>query len=200
MERNMLSSNIGRIFTMSTTSLIILIGVILIAAIAVWGFLLKQRSTRLRSRFGPEYESAIHEYGDRSRAERALEKRAERTENYHIRSLSKEEQQRFSEEWRSAQARFVDDPPLAIHDADHLVCEVMKLRGYPMADFDRRTEDLSVDHPGVVRTYRAAHAVALTQEDGRATTEDLRRAMVYYRELFDELLEIHPAGITERRS
>jgi hypothetical protein len=196
----MLSSNIGRIFTMSTTSLIILIGVILIAAIAVWGFLLKQRSTRLRSRFGPEYESAIHEYGDRSRAERALEKRAERTENYHIRSLSKEEQQRFSEEWRSAQARFVDDPPLAIHDADHLVCEVMKLRGYPMADFDRRTEDLSVDHPGVVRTYRAAHAVALTQEDGRATTEDLRRAMVYYRELFDELLEIHPAGITERRS
>jgi hypothetical protein len=200
MERNMLSSNIGRIFTMSTTSLIILIGVILIAAIAVWGFLLKQRSTRLRSRFGPEYESAIHEYGDRSRAERALEKRAERTENYHIRSLSKEEQQRFSEEWRSAQARFVDDPPLAIRDADQLVCEVMKLRGYPMADFDRRTEDLSVDHPGVVRTYRAAHAIALTEQEGRATTEDLRRAMVYYRELFDELLEIHPAGITERRS
>lgn len=196
----MLSSNIGRIFTMSTTSLIILIGVILIAAIAVWGFLLKQRSTRLRSRFGPEYESAIHEYGDRSRAERALEKRAERTENYHIRSLSKEEQQRFSEEWRSAQARFVDDPPLAIRDADQLVCEVMKLRGYPMADFDRRTEDLSVDHPGVVRTYRAAHAIALTEQEGRATTEDLRRAMVYYRELFDELLEIHPAGITERRS
>ena len=184
---------------MSTTSLIILIGVILIAAIAVWGFLLKQRSTRLRSRFGPEYESAIHEYGDRSRAERALEKRAERTENYHIRSLSKEEQQRFSEEWRSAQARFVDDPPLAIHDADQLVCEVMKLRGYPMADFDRRTEDLSVDHPGVVRTYRAAHAIALTEQEGRATTEDLRQAMVYYRELFDELLETHPAAMPEIR-
>ena len=59
---------------MSTTSLIILIGVILIAAMAVWGFLLQRRSTRLRSRFGPEYESAIHEYGDRSRAERALGK------------------------------------------------------------------------------------------------------------------------------
>ena len=68
-----------------------------------------------------------------------------------------------------------------------------------MADFDRRTEDLSVDHPGVVRTYRAAHAIALTEQEGRATTEDLRRAMVYYRELFDELLETHPAGITERR-
>ena len=106
----MLSSNIGRIFTMSTTSLIILIGVILIAAIAVWGFLLKRRSTRLRSRFGPEYESAIHEYGDRSRAERALERRAERTENYHIRSLSKEEQQRFSEEWRQRAGAFCGRP------------------------------------------------------------------------------------------
>ena len=81
MERKMLSDNMGRIFTMSTTSLIILIGVILIAAVAIWGFLLKRRSTRLRSRFGPEYDSAIHEYGDRSRAERALERRAERTES-----------------------------------------------------------------------------------------------------------------------
>jgi len=200
MERNLLSTNTGRIFTMSTTSLIILIGVILIAALAAWGFLLQRRSSRLRSRFGPEYESAMQEYGDRSRAERALERRAERAENYHIRSLSKEEQQRFNEEWRRTQARFVDDPPLAVREADHLVCEAMRLRGYPMADFDRRAEDLSVDHPGVIRTYRAAHAIALTEQEGRATTEDLRKAMVYYRELFDELLETHPAGMTERKS
>jgi hypothetical protein len=190
----------GRIFTMSTTSLVILIGVILIAAIAVWGFLLQRRSTKLRSRFGPEYESAIHEYGDRSRAEKELARRAERTENYHIRAISKEEQQRFTDEWRRTQAHFVDDPPLAIHDADHLVCEVMQLRGYPMADFDRRAEDLSVDHPGLIRTYRTAHEIAVTQAEGRATTEDLRRAMVYYRELFDELLETHPAAMPERRA
>jgi len=157
-------------------------------------------SARLRSRFGPEYENAVHEYGDRTRAEQALEKRAERTEKYNMRSLTKEEQQHFNDEWRGAQARFVDDPPAAIHDADHLVCEVMRLRGYPMADFDRRAEDLSVDHPAVVRTYRAAHAIAVTEKDGHATTEDLRRAMVFYRELFDELLETHPAGFTERRS
>ena len=184
---------------MNTTLLIILIGVILIAAVAVWGFLLKQRSNRLRSRFGPEYDSAVHEYGDRSRAERALERRAERTEKYHIRSLSREEQQRFSEEWRHTQGHFVDDPPLAIREADHLVSEAMRLRGYPMADFDRRVEDLSVDHPGVIKTYRAAHQIALTEQEGRATTEDLRQAMVYYRELFDELLETHPAVIPERR-
>ena len=161
------STHTGRIFTMSTTSLIILIGVILIAAMAAWGFLVQRRSTRLRSRFGPEYDSAIHEYGDRSRAERALERRAERTENYRIRSLNREEQQRFNDEWRRARRRVLwTTRPLAIHDADQLVCEVMKLRGYPMADFDRRAEDLSVDHPGVVRTYRAAHAIALTEQEG----------------------------------
>src|SRR5437879_6073386 len=108
---------------MSTTTLIVLIGVILIAAIAAWVFLLQRRSARLRSRFGPEYENAVHEYGDRTRAEQALEKRAERTEKYNMRSLTKEEQQHFNDEWRGAQARFVDDPPAAIHDADHLVCE-----------------------------------------------------------------------------
>lgn len=184
---------------MNTTSLIILIGVVLIVAVAVWGFLLKQRSARLRSRFGPEYESAIHEYGDRTRAEKALEHRAQRAEGYHVRSLSKDEQQRFSDDWRRTQARFVDDPAVAIREADQLVCEVMRVRGYPMADFDRRAEDLSVDHPGVIRNYRAAHLIAVTEEEGRATTEDLRRAMVYYRELFDELLETHLAGMPERR-
>jgi hypothetical protein len=184
---------------MGTTSLLILVAVILIVAIATWGFLLQRRSNRLRGRFGPEYDNAIHEYGDRSRAEKALERRAERTEKYHIRSLSKEEQQRFTEEWRHTQARFVDDPAAAIRDADHAVCEVMRMRGYPMADFERRAEDLSVDYPDVIRTYRTAHGIALAEQAGRASTEDLRRAMVFYRELFDELLETQPAITPEKR-
>ena len=109
----------------------------------------------------------------------------------------------FSDEmrtrWESVQAGFVDDPSSAIREADSLVCEVMHLRGYPMADFDHRTEDLSVDHPHVVRNYRAAHEIAVMQTEGRASTEDLRRAMVHYRQLFDELLETQPAGMQERR-
>src|SRR5438874_2463547 len=127
---------------MSTTSFIILIAVILLVVIAFWGFLLKRRSARLRGKFGPEYETAVHDYGDRARAEKALERRAERTEKYHVRSLNNEERQRLTEEWRQTQARFVDDPPLAIREADQLVCEGMRMRGYPMADFDRRAEDL----------------------------------------------------------
>jgi hypothetical protein len=184
---------------MSTTLWIILIAVVAIAAIAVWALVQKRRTMTLRSRFGPEYEHAIEEYGTRRSAEKALEHRAERTGEYHIRLLSAQEQNRFSEDWRRAQVHFVDDPPLAIREADRLVCEVMRTKGYPMADFERRAEDLSVDHPHVVRNYRTAHEVAITEQAGRATTENLRRAMVHYRELFDELLEMQPAG-SERRS
>ena len=179
---------------MSTTLLIILIGLVVIVAIAAFALIQKRRTTTLRSRFGPEYDRAVADYHSRARAERALEHRAARTEKYNLRLLSVEEQHRYSDEWRHAQSRFVDAPAQAIQEADRLITEVMQARGYPMADFDRRAEDLSVDHPNVVRNYRAAHAIAITEREGRATTEDLRKAMVHYRELFDELLETQPAG------
>jgi hypothetical protein len=184
---------------MNTALLVVIIAVIVVAAIGAFVYLQKRRTETLRSRFGPEYEHAVHELGDRTRAEKALERRAERTEKYHIRPLNREEQNHFSDDWRHAQARFVDDPRLAVREADHLVCEVMRVRGYPMADFDRRAEDLSVDHPHVIRNYRAAHDIAVAEQEGRATTEDLRQAMVYYRELFDQLLETLPAGMPESR-
>lgn len=184
---------------MTPISLILLIVVLLIAGIVAFAFMKKRRSESLRTRFGPEYDRAISEYGTRSRAESALKQRTERTEKYSIHPLTAEEQGKFADDWRRTQASFVDDPPLAIREADHLVCEVMRLRGYPMADFSRRMEDLSVDHPRVVRNYRAAHDIAAAQEAGRANTEDLRQAMVYYRELFDDLLEAQPAGPVLRR-
>jgi hypothetical protein len=97
--------------------------------------------------------------------------------------------QRYAEAWRDTQARFVDSPEQAIREADHLVTEVMRERGYPMEDFDQRAADVSVDHPNVVENYRAAHATSLANDQGRASTEDLRQAMVHYRALFVELLE-----------
>ena len=183
---------------MSPTLIIALIAVAVVA-VGLWVLFEKRRTTTLRTRFGPEYDRAVHEYGNRSQAEKALERRTERAEKYHIRSLDGDEQKRFGEDWRRTQAKFVDDPPLAIREADQLVCVVMRIRGYPMADFDRRTEDLSVDHPRVVRNYRAAHTIAESHANGKASTEDLRQAMVYYRELFDDLLEAQPAGPAERR-
>ena len=179
---------------MSTTLTFILLAVIAAAAVAVFLYMQKRRTLRLKSRFGPEYERTLHEVGNRNRAERVLEKRAERTEKYDIHPLPTKDRDSLSEEWRRTQALFVDDPNTAIKEADRLVCDVMRRTGYPMGDFDQRAEDLSVDHPHVVTNYRAAHEIAIANEAGKASTEDMRKAMVYYRDLFDELLDLQAAG------
>ena len=93
---------------------------------------------------------------------------------------------RYAERWRATQAQFVDQPASALGDADTLVAEVMRERGYPVEDFEQQAADVSVDHPTVVEHYRKAHAI---QTRSRASTEDLREAMLHYRALFAELLE-----------
>jgi len=176
---------------MTTTGIVILIvGVIILAGLAF--FLYRERRTKtLRQHFGPEYDHALHEYGSQPKAEQALEARQRRREKLHIQPLPLHEREQFSDRWHDVQNRFVDDPSTSIRQADELVMQVMKARGYPVADFDHRAEDLSVDHPGVVRNYRAAHLIAMRHEKGDASTEDLRQALVYYRDLFDDLLEAH---------
>ncbi len=168
--------------------------VITIAAIAVavalWLFIGKQRSQRLQSKFGPEYDRTVGEMG-RRRAETALEDRSKRVRKFAIHSLSDGERSRFADEWRREQTRFVDNPAEAVAGADHLLVEVMSARGYPMGEFDQRAEDISVDHPQVVQNYRAAHDIAVRDSQKQATTEDLRQAMVHYRALFEDLLEEH---------
>ena len=176
---------------MTTASLAILIIAVVVIAAAIWYLLWQQRSNRLRSRFGAEYDHAVRQFGSRQKAEQALVSREKRMEKLHLRSLSAGERGRFAEEWHDVQARFVDDPAGSIDEADQLVCDVMKTRGYPMSDFEHRAEDLSVDHPHVVRNFRLAHRIALRHQQGQASTEELRRA-VCYRDLFDELLEVQP--------
>ena len=130
----------------------------------------------------------MREFGNRPKAEDALAARQKRMEKIQVHPLSHEERDRFADQWHDIQARFVDDPPGSIEQADRLVCDVMKARGYPMSEFEHRAEDLSVDHPHVVRNYRAAHQIAMRHEQGQASTEDLRQGLVYYRDLFDELV------------
>jgi hypothetical protein len=175
---------------MTTATAVIIIVAVIVAAGLVWYFIQQRKSRMLRSHFGPEYDHALHEYGQQSKAEQALLARQRRMEKIHIHPLSVQDRDRFSNQWHDVQARFVDDPADSIRSADLLVCEVMRVRGYPMTDFERRAEDLSVDHPQVVRNYRAAHTIALRRDKGEASTEDLRQALVYYRELFDELLGV----------
>jgi hypothetical protein len=175
---------------------IILLVVLVVVGGATVLYLQQQRTRQLRSRFGPEYDRSVRELGGRRRAEAELERRQERIAHLDICPLSGEDRDRFTEAWRSVQALFVDDPARAIAEADRLVTEVMRLRGYPVSDFEQRAADISVDHPRVVENYRAAYAIARRRERGEANTEDLRQAMVHYRALFEDLLETEPA--TER--
>ena len=186
---------------MTVTSIVILIIVVVVVIVVAVGLYLFQqrRSKRLRSRFGPEYERAVREHGSASKAEQALRAREKRMEKVHLRPLSDAERERFGHQWQEIQSRFVDDPAGSIREADHLVYEVMMVRGYPMADFEHRAEDISVDHPQVVQNYRSAHEIALSEQAGEASTEDLRRGLVYYRELFDNLIEAPVAGSREVR-
>jgi hypothetical protein len=177
---------------MDTTTIIIVVILLVLGAVLGFVFFRQQRTKKLRERFGPEYERAVREVGGRDEAEAELEKRQKRVEQLEIHSLSSEEREQFSRRWKAAQARFVDDPAGAIGEADQLVMEVMETRGYPMGDFEQRAADISVDHPHVVRDYRAARKIALANERGEANTEDLRQAMVHYRSLFEELLDPSP--------
>lgn len=187
---------------MGTVVGIVVAIVILIIIVAIIFFVLnrrnaaekERRSTRLKERFGPEYDRAVREYGNADAAESALASREERVKKLDIRSLSPQEQQRFSADWQSVQSRFVDDPPGAVQDADTLVAQVMEARNYPVGDFAQQASTVSVDYPDVVENYRAAHRIALRQEEGQASTEDLRQAMVHYRALFQNLLDSGDSG------
>jgi FtsZ-interacting cell division protein ZipA len=172
---------------MNTLTIVLIIVAVLAVAFAVLMFFQRQRTQRLRSKFGPEYDRIAAERGART-AETELVRREERVHKYHIRNLTREERDRFAAAWRDTQARFVDDPRMAVSQADELVTRLMNTRGYPMRDFDQRADDLTVDHPVVVENYRAAHAIAIRDKQNPVNTEDLRRAMVHYRSLFEDLL------------
>jgi hypothetical protein len=171
----------------------VLLALVLIGAI-VWITMNRTRSQRLRQRFGSEYDRTLRAEGNHRKAEAALEARAKRVAKLHIRPLSPADADRFDSAWRSVQTRFVDDPHGAVTEADRLVGEVMAARGYPVGEFEQRVADISVDHPDVVVNYRAAREIALQHSQGRASTEDLRQAMVHYRALFRDLLETDTAG------
>jgi hypothetical protein len=171
---------------------IIVLVIALIAAIgaAVWLYMRSRQTAALQNRFGSEYDRALETHHDQGKAERELRQREERIEHLNIRRLDPDERDQFADRWKRVQGRFVDDPTGATDEADELVGEVMAARGYPVGDFEQRAADVSVNHPRVVEHYRAAHAIALQNERGDADTEDLRQALVHFRALFEDLLEV----------
>jgi hypothetical protein len=172
---------------METWMIIAIIAILIVAAIAVYIEWNSRRSKDLKGRFGSEYDQVTERDGTR-RGEAALREREQRVSKLRIRELSNDQLQSFGRDWRNVQNHFVDDPERSISDADTLVQKVMDARGYPVNDFERQVEDISVDHAEVVNNYRAAHDVAEASRDHQATTEDLRQAMIHYRALFSDLL------------
>jgi ABC-type nickel/cobalt efflux system permease component RcnA len=170
------------------TALIVIAGLVVLVGLWMWSR--NRRSQEIRQHFGPEYEHTVAELGDPRKAEDELAARRRRVEKLDIRPLSQADFNQFSDEWRSVQAHFVDDPNAAIKDADLLVKELMETRGYPVGNFEQRAADISVHHPQVVEHYRAAHDAMPGWGKREATTEELRQAMVHYRALFEELLVI----------
>jgi hypothetical protein len=168
------------------TQVLMVVAVILLlaAAIAIWAFARKRRTQRLKAQYGSaEYSRTVKAGGNRPRVERL-----------NIRPLAPADRARFVESWARVQARFVDGPGGAVTEADQLLGDVMSTRGYPMSDFEQRVADISVDHPLVLDNYRAAHQGAMRQTRGEASTEDLRKAMIHFRTLFEELIrEPEPA-------
>lgn len=183
---------------LSLPVLVVLVFLVLaVLVVLTWTGNQRRRSDMLRERFGPEYNHTVEEMGDRRKAEAELADRAKRVRSFDIHPLSSGERARFAGEWQTTQAHFVDDPSSSVREADRLVQQVMETRGYPMGTFEQRAADISVDHPAVVSNYRSAHDLAMRNEHGQSSTEDLRQAMVYYRNLFNDLLEIPEADKQE---
>jgi hypothetical protein len=185
---------------MNATTIIILVAFLVVAAVAAVTVVTlhrKRQSLRLKRQFGPEYDRAVERLGGQSQAEAELREREARIAKLNITPLTVDQAAKFSQAWKRVQGIFVDNPRGAVAQADKLVQEVMTARGYPMGDFERRASDISVDHPAVVETYRAAQIIAGRDARGEADTEELRKAFVHYRTLFSELLEIEATPVAE---
>ena len=176
---------------MDNTLLVVLLAIAVIAiAAGIWFYYQRNSSKRLKERFGPEYDRTVDRLNNRDEAEKELRARETRVTRYKIVALSKEDSRRYHDKWIAVQSQFVDEPKVAVSEANFLIQEVMRKRGYPVSDFEQSAADLSVEHPVVVENYRAANSIAERNKRGAADTEELRRALVSYRALFEDLLDV----------
>jgi len=172
------------------TGLIVLViaAAILIIGLLAWLMTRRRRSAALQQHFGSEYERRLEERGDRKAVESELRDVSKRRRTLDVVPLSAAARDRYTEQWRVIQSRFVDQPDQAVTEADVVVAAVMRERGYPVDDFDDQIDMVAVDHPDVAENYRAAHSIHERNAERMASTDDLRQALIHYRSLFEGLL------------
>ncbi len=185
---------------MNATYMIITVVLVLVIIGAILGsvFARRRRSEKFHDQFGPEYDRTVQTMGDEKKAQTELDERRKHVEALDIRSLSVNERGRYLADWTAVQSKFVDEPGQAIVEADRLIMEVMQVRAYPVSDFEQRAADISVNYPALVSNYRAAREIAIKNKQHQADTEELRQAMIYYRSLFEELLETEAVVVEEK--
>jgi hypothetical protein len=163
---------------------------IVLVALAAWAYTQSRRRSALQDQFGPEYDRTVDSAGSRRKAERELAEREKAHEELEIQPLSEAARSRYMDDWQRAEQRFVDDPELAAREADSIVRGVLTERGYPDDDFDTQAAAVSVDHPQVVSRYRHGHEMIHGNgASGSERTENLRKAMVDFRSVFEQLVE-----------
>jgi hypothetical protein len=180
-------------YQFTNTQLMVAAVVVVVAVvIAVAGYLTYRRSrTRaFRTRFGPEYDRAVMTHGSSRKAEAKLADRETHVKTLELRDLGATERERFVADWQVVQARFVDHPKIAVNEADELISSLLVARGYPKGSFDQRAADISVSYPRVMEDYRLANGIAVRPGRADASTEELRTAMIQYRTIFDELVQV----------
>lgn len=173
------------------TAWIIVLIVVIAALLAIIVGLMATMSNRrkkLQERFGPEYDRLVAQSESRRLAEAELTERERRVKKLELRELSESARERYLAEWAGVQERFVDDPASAIAEGQRLVETVLRERGYPAAEYHQTLADLSVEHAQQLDHVRQAHEISTKAAAGEASTEELRIAMLHYRELFSDLL------------
>jgi uncharacterized protein (UPF0297 family) len=185
---------VNTLFIILTTAILLVVGGILGVV-----FYYRQRTKRLKKEFGPEYDRVVENTGSQKKAEATLDDRYNRIESMQLRKLAQDERDQVLAKWEAIRSNFVDDPENEVDQADHLITEVMLARGYPIAPFDQRVDDISVNHPEVVPHYREAHSVVVKvrRTNMSASMDELRKAMLEYKRVFEELLGIHTQGAPE---
>ena len=175
---------------MSTGTVILLVLVLLAIAVAAGlASNLVHRQAAQRRRIGAEFSRLVREAGPR-RAKAEFAARRRRVAGLGIKPVPDERRARFQRQWAAAQERFIDSPPQAVTAAASLIKAVAAERGYDVSDPAQLLVDLSVDHGQYLDGYRRA---TRTTEQATATTEELRRALLDHRALFQDLLEASAA-------
>jgi hypothetical protein len=184
----------------ASTWIVIAVVVVVVLVLIAVALAARQRARRraLHQQFGSEYDRTIEGADKRRQGERELQDRIDLRNRLDIRPLTPAARERYADQWRAAQTRFVDQPSVVVIEADALVTDVMRERGYPVDDWEQQAAVVSVDHPQIVEDYRVAHDIANSSRGNEASTDDLREAFLRYRSLFDALLGDRDDGVRAR--